>query len=776
MKKIISFVLCIAVAVGVMQTTSSAVYAGENDTKNKYGSIYCLEDNFLTMGTFSAENGGIPNSALETVTGTYNCVISAKPLYLPYGGVFDFSYDSSVYKNFSARIYKCDKDGRNNEEITSSYFKPSNEAFGKDGDYLPVSFVCNEEEGMYINIRIIPWSNEYNKEDVERFNSYVNVYDLTEIYAPVFDNSTIKQCWDNTAMYEAWATNCIIYNKANDLYYFFYSPQSSHTTYDGLLSYRISRDLINWSEPTQCVKENTTNEAINAAQYCDNGDIVISTFNAKTDKSENCSYFYRSTDNGKTWVKEDFVLDGKNATAKQYRTQRMGKLSDGRLITCYYDGKESSKQGILNGICISDDNGKTWTSSNYKSNTNYEGEFSFALLNNGNILCVERAADGIYATVSEDNGKSFATEKKIPISAGSGLCYKTPPEVLYNEKTDDVEIYWIDRYATGGLCCSFSTGCRLSSWICDDNEYIGFSTKVASLGENGNNDEGYPEIIVTEDGTVKCFFYQKATDGKNKTSFYCIDGKIKHYKTYQVEENVVPSTCTQQGECDIVTRCCDCDKEIRREHIVLKKSSHKMVKSVMPATTSSNGFTVHSCSNCGYTYISEYKQSISGAALSKSQYTYSGKTFKPVVTVKDSVGKILKNNIDYSLVYSKNKQVGTAKVKIVFKGAYSGSITKEFKIVPKTTSFTKVAAGAKEFKVTWKKQTNETTGYQIRYSTSSKMTNAKALRIEGSAKANATVKELKSKRKYYVQIRTYKTVGGKRYYSAWSKGQSVTTK
>jgi len=36
--------------------------------------------------------------------------------------------------------------------------------------------------------------------------------------------------------------------------------------------------------------------------------------------------------------------------------------------------------------------------------------------------------------------------------------------------------------------------------------------------------------------------------------------------------------------------------------------------------------------------------------------------------------------------------------------------------------------------------------------------------------------EPKAKKKYYVQLRTYKKIGSKYYYSAWSAKKAVTTK
>ena len=72
--------------------------------------------------------------------------------------------------------------------------------------------------------------------------------------------------------------------------------------------------------------------------------------------------------------------------------------------------------------------------------------------------------------------------------------------------------------------------------------------------------------------------------------------------------------------------------------------------------------------------------------------------------------------------------------------------------------------------------TSTITGYQIRYSTSSKMTKAKLKTVKGYKYISTKITKLSAKKKYYVQIRTYKTVGGKNYYSSWSKTKLVKTK
>ena len=75
-----------------------------------------------------------------------------------------------------------------------------------------------------------------------------------------------------------------------------------------------------------------------------------------------------------------------------------------------------------------------------------------------------------------------------------------------------------------------------------------------------------------------------------------------------------------------------------------------------------------------------------------------------------------------------------------------------------------------------KKQATQTTGYQLQYGTSSKFKGAKTATITKNKTVSKAISKLKAKKKYYVRIRTYKTVGKQKYYSDWSKSVKVTTK
>ncbi len=105
------------------------------------------------------------------------------------------------------------------------------------------------------------------------------------------------------------------------------------------------------------------------------------------------------------------------------------------------------------------------------------------------------------------------------------------------------------------------------------------------------------------------------------------------------------------------------------------------------------------------------------------------------------------------------------------------STTKNTETVkPKKTSIKKLSKGKKKFIVTWAKISG-VKGYQIQYSSDKKFKkNNKSVTVTKQKSTKATVKKLKSKKKYYVRVRTYKTVNGKKIYSSWSKAKSVKTK
>ena len=54
--------------------------------------------------------------------------------------------------------------------------------------------------------------------------------------------------------------------------------------------------------------------------------------------------------------------------------------------------------------------------------------------------------------------------------------------------------------------------------------------------------------------------------------------------------------------------------------------------------------------------------------------------------------------------------------------------------------------------------------------------NKKTVTVKGYKKTAKKIKKLKARKRYYVRIRTYKVLKGKKYYSAWSRIRSVKTR
>ncbi|MBR1662846.1 MAG: hypothetical protein IJ696_00775 [Ruminococcus sp.] len=157
--------------------------------------------------------------------------------------------------------------------------------------------------------------------------------------------------------------------------------------------------------------------------------------------------------------------------------------------------------------------------------------------------------------------------------------------------------------------------------------------------------------------------------------------------------------------------------------------------------------------------------------------TYTGKAIKPSPAVKVD-GVKLEKGTDYTISYSDNKQIGTAKITITGKGRYKGSKTVTFKIIPKKTKVTSLTSPkVKKLKVKYKKVAG-VTGYQIKYSTSKKFTKKTTgtVTVKGAGKLSKTIGKLKKGKTYYVKVRTYKTVKGTKYYSGYTAVKKVKIK
>ncbi|MBR3968170.1 MAG: leucine-rich repeat protein, partial [Clostridia bacterium] len=365
----------------------------------------------------------------------------------------------------------------------------------------------------------------------------------------------------------------------------------------------------------------------------------------------------------------------------------------------------------------------------------------------GNVLTVDFAAFAncinlsnvwFSGTETDRNGISFNGDNEIIENAV--WHYNTCNEHSYSKICDTTcdECEWI---RPNPVPHTYNNSCDTSCNICK-------ATRTITHTYSNNCDKSCNVC-----GKTRTVGAHKYSNNCDTTCNYCSAKRtIKH---------------TYSNNCDTKCNVCSATRTI----------THTYKTTTTKATLSKNGSIVKKCTVCGKVASNTAIKYAKTFKLSTTTYTYNGKVKTPSVTVKDSAGKTLKKNTDYTVSYaSGRKNVGTYKVTIKMIGKYSGTKTLTFKINPAKTTVSKLTAGKKSITVAITKKSTQVTGYQIQYSTSKKFTNAKTKTISSYKTTKYTLKSLSAKKTYYVRVRTYKTVGKTKYYSGWSTYKYVKAK
>lgn len=165
---------------------------------------------------------------------------------------------------------------------------------------------------------------------------------------------------------------------------------------------------------------------------------------------------------------------------------------------------------------------------------------------------------------------------------------------------------------------------------------------------------------------------------------------------------------------------------------------------------------------------------------SKKTYAYTGKKIKPKVTVKYKGKKLKPKN--YKITYPKNPvKPGKYKIKVTLKGKYKGKKLKG----SKTIEYSVALPTLKGLKSTFYR--NDTYGDTLDFDWNMNSATMKMDGYELEVRNNGTIGDKVTKKKietyysgfylyvseygitYTFRVRTYKKIGGKTYYSKWSK-------
>ena len=202
------------------------------------------------------------------------------------------------------------------------------------------------------------------------------------------------------------------------------------------------------------------------------------------------------------------------------------------------------------------------------------------------------------------------------------------------------------------------------------------------------------------------------------------------------------------------------------------------------ASALTQGIITRRCTtkSCGY-QVSTVIPKVKNVKLTKTAFYFTGKKICPTVAgvlITDESGAVIPTS-DYTVTcQTKGIEVGKHSVKIAFKASskYTGSFVRYYTIVLKGTAVKTVDSGKGVLRVNWTKQTVGTNGYQVRICKKSDFKSGVILKTVRNPKAvSLTIKGLSRKTGYYIQIRTFRTIGKNKYvFSAWSKSFGRKTK
>ncbi len=161
------------------------------------------------------------------------------------------------------------------------------------------------------------------------------------------------------------------------------------------------------------------------------------------------------------------------------------------------------------------------------------------------------------------------------------------------------------------------------------------------------------------------------------------------------------------------------------------------------------------------------------AQIDTSNALYTGKKIKKSVAIYDGNVK-LSEGIDYFIKYKNNVKTGRAKIKVIGKGKYKGTITRYFNIVPKKAKINDVifSSNFKKATIEWEKD-EQASGYVVYISKKKDGKYTRVKKIRKNTITEYTIKNLNPNKMYYFKVRSYKIIDGKIYYSTkYSKAKS----
>ena len=365
------------------------------------------------------------------------------------------------------------------------------------------------------------------------------------------------------------------------------------------------------------------------------------------------------------------------------------------------------------------------------------------------VGCAGLTSIAIYSKVCDIYDSSYtlpSTAKIIGLSGSTAEAYAKK----YN-RTFEVHNHSFSAWNTTqkSTCTKAGSQSRTCS-VCKNTE----SKSIPALGHSYSSSWTIDKAATCTESGSKSQHCTRCGDKKDVTLIAATGHKFSSWKTAK------KATCTKAGS---KQRTCSVCKKTETKKLSALGHSYKITKIKAKATLSKNGSAVTKCKRCGLTSSKTVIYKIKTVKLSASSFVYNGKAKTPTVTVKDSKGRTLKKNTDYTVKYSSGrKNIGTYTVTVTFKGNYSGQKSLKFKIVLGQVSGV-AQMNKKGINFAWNKVAGAS-GYEVySYDAPTK----RYVKLAATKKTQLGNSGAKGKMK--IKIRAFKKVGSKTYYGSFSK-------
>ena len=540
--------------------------------------------------------------------------------------------------------------------------------------------------------------------------------------------------------------------------------------------------------------------------------ILLVSSNAKATINGGTYTFTKNSDSDYLLKVENGILEVKDGSFKSTYSAAIRALGGNvTLIGGAFEGKE-------NAVSLAPNSTLTVKGGTYKANPTQVNDENGAIGFGGNRTLADVMAEGYFMTdetITVNPSTQYnETKKEVSVYAKPDIITFENAELQYNGQNQTPTVVVIDK---NGKTLECDTDYTVT--FPENSKDIGeYSATVTFIGKYASIDPENPKYSIVKanyDMTGVVFNDLTVTYDKNSHSIFATNlpegVTVEYTNNNKTEPGVYEIVATFTGDTEFhnaipnKTAILTINKanynmsnvKFANSTVTYDNKAHSITATGLPegvkVTYTNNGKT-----NAGiYTVTANFtgdpakynaipsktatltikpKSIASVTTTGISNKTYTGKGITQTITVLDG-NKTLKVGTDYTVTYGSNVNVGIATITITGKGNYTGTLKRTFEINPKGTTLSKLTAGKKQIKVTWKKQKTQTTGYEIQYSTNKKFRSGKkTTTIKKNKTTSTTVKKLKGKKKYYVRIRTFKTVNGKKIYSDWSGSKKVTTK